>query len=253
MTRHDQSRQAMPALLPRTSSAGPADLTEMTVTSRALLDVARVLSHDLRAPVNRINGFCRMLADECASELSPAGHGYLQRACDAAGTLDSMIAALVEWIRLPYQELALEECDLSLMTRQIVQGLQSTEPDRHCELRLATGIRVNGDPRLLRLALEQLLANAWKFTGQNAEGVIEFGEVAGAAVRTFFVRDNGAGFDMRFAHRLFTPFQRLHCIDEFPGLGAGLAMVRRVAECHGGEVWAEGVEGVGATFYFTLP
>ena len=163
-----------------------------------------------------------------------------------------MIAALVDWIRLPYQELATGECDLSQLAEQIVRAWQVTSPDRCCELRVAPGIRANGDPRLLKLALEQLLANAWKFTGQTADAVIEFGEVDGAAERTFFVRDNGAGFDMQFAHRLFTPFQRLHLVDEFPGLGIGLAMVRRVVECHGGKVWAEGAEGVGATFSFTL-
>ncbi|MGH7528639.1 MAG: sensor histidine kinase, partial [Gemmatimonadales bacterium] len=149
-------------------------------------------------------------------------------------------------------ELREQEIDLSALVTIILDRLREAEPMREVEVRVRPGVMVSGDGQLLRIALTNLLENAWKFTGREPAARIEFGATTVAGEPTYFIRDNGAGFDMAYADRLFVPFQRLHLVGEFPGTGIGLATVQRIIHRHGGQVWAEGLMGQGATFYFTI-
>ena len=225
---------------------------ELERANREMESFSYSVSHDLRAPLRHIDGFSRALLEDCADRLDSQGKGYLTRICVAANRMGQLIDDLLQLASVSRGELQRRSVNLSLLARTIAAELKSTEPDREVSFVIPEGVRGEGDPLLLRVVLENLLGNAWKYTGKEPRAVIEFGAAVQEEGRVFFVRDNGVGFDMAYGDKLFKPFQRLHAMDEFQGTGIGLATVRRVVERHGGRAWAEGNLGAGATFYFTL-
>src|SRR5262249_4314673 len=209
-------------------------------------------AHDLKAPLRAIDGFSRILLDKYPDRPDDLGKDYLHRVGAAAGRLDQLIGDLLSLSRVTRSEMRHEPVDLSALAEGVAAELRQREPQRRVEFVIDRGVVVGGDARLLQSALENLLGNAWKFTGTRDAARIEFGANQSDGQATYFVRDNGAGFDMAYVGKLFNPFQRLHAQTEFPGTGIGLATVQRVVGRHGGRVWAEGAVDRGATFYFTL-
>lgn len=210
------------------------------------------ISHDLRAPLRSIHGYSEIVLQEYANKLDTRGQEYLQRACDSATRMNQLLDDLLRLSVISRGELQREKTDMGELATQIVSGLKSSEPGRVVEFKRCRGLTASGDPRLLQIALSNLLNNAWKFTGRKSEGIIEFGCRDQDNERVFFVRDNGEGFEMEWKHRLFGVFERLHSAKDFPGTGIGLAIVQRIVQRHGGRIWAEGKRNDGATFYFTL-
>ena len=210
------------------------------------------VSHDLRAPLRGINGFSTALLQDYCDTLDEQGRDYLQRVCAATQHMEQLIDDLLDLSRVTRSPLSYEPVDLSAIAEAVMEDLRRRQPDRQVDVVVTPGLVANGDARLLRVALENLLGNAWKFTAKRACGRIEFGTWQNATQRAYVVRDNGAGFDMAYGGKLFGAFQRLHTLAEFPGTGIGLATVQRIVHRHGGHVWAEGVVDQGATFYFTL-
>jgi signal transduction histidine kinase len=210
------------------------------------------VSHDLRAPLRSILGFSAVLLDQYALQLDARGQGFLRRACEACQQMDNLIEDLLKLSRMGRSEMRCQPVNLSALAESIAAQLRKTEPDRPADFRIAPNLCAQGDERLLRVALDNLLRNAWKFTRNKPRACIEFGTVADPQF-AFFVRDNGAGFDMARADKLFGVFQRMHSASEFPGSGVGLATVRRIINRHGGLTWALATPDQGATFFFTLP
>lgn len=211
------------------------------------------VSHDLRAPLRSIDGFSQILLDDYLDALDEAGKDYLRRVKDAARRMGELIDDLLDLSRTTRQELRREVVDLSALARIVATDLQRGEPERRVEFIVSGGLSVVGDARVLRVVLENLLGNSWKFTAKKPQARVEFGLTEYEGARAYFVRDNGVGFDMAYSGKLFGAFQRLHSSEEFEGTGVGLATVARIVHRHGGKVWAEGKVGEGATFYFTLP
>ncbi|MDB6016902.1 MAG: domain S-box protein [Pedosphaera sp.] len=211
------------------------------------------VSHDLRSPLRSIMGFAQAVAEDCEEQLAGTGQDHLQRVIQASQEMDQLIDDLLHLSRLTRSDMKLHAVELSDLARELAGNLQRDGRGRVVEFRIAPGLKAQGDGRLLRIALENLLNNAWKFTGKQAEARIEFGLERRAEGPAYFVRDNGAGFDMAYAGKLFGAFQRLHNLADFPGHGIGLATVQRVIHRHGGRTWAVGEINAGATFYFTLP
>ncbi len=220
--------------------------------SRELEAFSYSVAHDLRAPLRGMNGFAQLLLDRYGGKLDETGQDWLSEIVLGARNMGALIDALLALARVSRGELRRKPVDLSALARQACEQLRAAEPHRSVDLAVAAGLHADVDPALARAALDNLLGNAWKFTGKVAHARVEFGETERDAAKTFFVRDNGAGFDMAFAGKLFGPFQRLHGADEFQGTGIGLATVQRIVHRHGGRIWAEGRVGGGATFYFTL-
>lgn len=211
------------------------------------------VSHDLRAPLRAIDGFGLALQEDCADFLNETGQKHVGRIRDATRRMGQLIDGLLELSKVTRIEMSREPVRVSTLAEMIIDELRNLEPQRSVELSIQPGLTLCGDPRLLRAVLENLLANAWKFTRKNPIPRIEFGASEINGQRVFFVRDNGAGFDMAYADKLFGAFQRLHPRSEFEGTGIGLATVQRIIHRHGGRVWAESATDKGATFYFTLP
>jgi signal transduction histidine kinase len=215
------------------------------------------VSHDLRAPIRVVEGFTRIVKEDYGRQLDRVGNDHLDRVLAAGARMNQMIDAVLTMARLASQPLTRQPVDLSQLAAYVIDDLRRASPERQVEVLVEPGLRVRGDPTLLRLVLENLLGNAWKYSSHNPQSRIELSVSVDAGGdgpdrRVFAVRDNGAGFDMRVADRLFGLFQRLHSAKDFPGTGVGLASVRRIVQRHGGEVWAESEPGRGATFYFTL-
>lgn len=220
------------------------------------------VSHDLRAPIRVVEGFTKILKEDYGRVLDRIGNDHLDRVLGAAARMNGMIDALLALSQLSAKPLAYQPVNLSQLAGYVVEDLRRQHPERHAEVRVAPDVQTHGDPILLRVALENLLGNAWKYTARcNGAARIEFGveeravpsKLGGTKLRrVYFVRDNGAGFDMRFADRLFGVFQRLHSASEFQGTGVGLATVRRIVQRHGGDIWAESEVDRGAAFFFTL-
>jgi two-component system sensor histidine kinase/response regulator len=220
--------------------------------NRELESFSYAVSHDLRAPLRRIDSFSRAILESQAGRLDDAGRHYFERVREASRHMGQLIDDLLHLSKVTQAELREQEVDLSSLVEVIAARLREAEPDRAVELKVRPGVIVTGDGQLLRIALANLLENAWKFTGREAAPTIEFGLTHAGGEPTYFVRDNGAGFDQAYAGRLFVPFQRLHRASEFPGSGIGLATVQRIIHRHGGRIWAEGTVGQGATFHFTI-
>ena len=210
------------------------------------------VSHDLRAPLRAIDGFSQVLLEEYADKLAGVGADYLQRVRAASRQMAQLIDDLLTLSRVTRSEMRLETVNLSALARAIAAELRRPQPERPVEFVIADGLVARGDPGLLRVALVNLLGNAWKFTGKHPRARIEFGVTSPNGQPIYFVRDDGAGFDMAYADKLFGAFQRLHTALEFEGTGIGLATVQRVIQRHGGRVWGEGAVEHGATFYFAL-
>lgn len=227
---------------------------ELSQANQELEAFAYSVSHDLRAPLRAIDGFSRILGEKYADRLDESGRGYLARVRKAAARMGDLIDALLKMSRLTRSELKHENVDLSRIAGELIEELRMGEPQRALEVRIEPGLQVVGDASLLRNLLGNLLGNAWKFSRDREPARIEFGthETAGGG-REFFVRDNGTGFPQAYVDKLFRPFQRLHSVEDFAGHGIGLASVKRIVERHGGTIRAEGREGEGAAFYFTLP
>jgi light-regulated signal transduction histidine kinase (bacteriophytochrome) len=237
-------------------------IIELQAVNRELEAFSYSVSHDLRAPLRSIDGFSQALLEDCLEQLDTAGQDYLRRIRAATQRMGQLIDDLLTLSRVTRSDLHKESVDLSQLASRICTHLQQTDPERQIEFEIQPDLTTDGDPRLLNVVLENLLNNAWKFTTQQRHARIEFGAIdpgqnpeptrADKSIVTYFVRDNGVGFDMSFVNKLFKPFQRLHGMGEFPGNGIGLATVQRVVHRHGGQVWAEGTLDQGATFYFTL-
>ncbi len=225
---------------------------QVEAANRELEAFSYSVAHDLRAPLRGIDGFSQALLEDYGDKLDAEGHRHLARVREAAQRMALLIDDLLGLSRVTRAELRSQRIDLSALALGCVERLQRSEPARQIELVIAPGLVAHADPRLLSVALDNLLGNAWKFTSKSPHARIELGATPREGRRMFYVRDNGAGFDMTYVRKLFGVFQRLHIESEFPGTGIGLATVARIIHRHGGQVSAEGVPGAGATFYFTL-
>ncbi len=220
--------------------------------NREMETFSYTVSHDLRAPLRRIESFGKALTETQAERLDDEGQRYLSRIRSSSREMAQLIDDVLYLSRVTRAEFRSQDVDLTALAQAIVERLRESEPGRNVDVRIRPGLSTVGDGQLLRIALENLLENAWKFTGRQLEPRIELGVTHLPGEPAYFIRDNGAGFDMTYADRLFTPFQRLHLSSEFPGTGIGLATVQRIIYRHGGRIWAEGSVGQGATFHFTL-
>ena len=207
----------------------------------------------MRAPLRSINGFGRILLEDYADKLDAEGQRYLRLVLAASQRMGELIEDLLSLSRLTRSELRHQAVDLSALAQNVADVLRQATPGREAEIVITPGMQAYGDERLLRIALENLMGNAWKYTAKHPRARIEMGMTSREGETAYFVRDDGAGFDMAYAHRLFGVFQRLHAETEFEGTGIGLATVQRIIHRHGGRVWAESAVEQGATFYFTLP
>lgn len=225
---------------------------QLAAVNRELEAFAYSVSHDLRAPLRAIEGFSQALLEDCVDDFDETGQDYLQRVSGEARRMARLIDDLLALSRVTRAELEPARLDLSAMARAIVARLQEQEPDRSVTVHVADDLVAWGDETLVRQALDNLLSNAWKFTGRTEGGTIEVGPAPEEGRLGFFVRDNGAGFDMKYADKLFTPFQRLHRMDEFPGTGVGLSTVQRIVTRHGGRIRCESAVGEGTTFFVDL-
>jgi signal transduction histidine kinase len=225
---------------------------EVQIANRELEAFSYSVAHDLRAPLRSIDGFSQALVEDYDDKLDATGRNYLSLVRGAAIHMARLIDDLLSLARIGRAELVSEEVDLAAVSRKAVERLRLEQADRSIELVIPAELPARGDPKLLAIAIENLVGNAWKFTGKCASPRIEVGHTLQAERDVYFVRDNGAGFDMAYSEKLFAVFQRLHTVGEFDGLGIGLATVQRVISRHGGKIWAEGHVDQGATFYFTL-
>jgi PAS domain S-box-containing protein len=229
---------------------------ELEASTHELDAFAYSVSHDLRAPLRAVAGFSEVLLEDYRDQLDETGQGYLQRVLTATERMGQLIDDLLNLSRAARVELTRRPVDVTALAHQIVAELAATDPDpgREVEVIVDDGLRTVGDPALLELVLQNLISNSWKFTAKEPHPLIHVGSTGGDdGAPTFFVSDNGAGFDMRYLDKLFVPFQRLHTVEDFAGSGIGLAIVGRIISRHAGRVWAEGAPGGGAVFYFTLP
>jgi len=227
-------------------------VAELAAANAGLETFAYSVSHDLRGPLRAIDGFSKILLEQYSGQLDEQGQHFLARVRAGSQRMGHLIDDLLSLARINRAELQRSRIDLAPLAREAIEELRRHDPSRVVDAVIADRAPAHGDPRLLRAALDNLLGNAWKFTGKTAAPRIELGYEPGEAGAKYFVRDNGAGFDMAYAHKLFTPFQRLHEQAQFEGTGIGLATVQRIIARHGGRIWAESVVGQGATFWFTL-
>jgi light-regulated signal transduction histidine kinase (bacteriophytochrome) len=210
------------------------------------------VSHDLRSPLRSIDGFSHALLEDLGGTMDPESAEHLRRIRAATQRMGTLIDDLLNLSRITRTELARRRVNLTALAREVVGDHAAAQPGRAVEIVFAEGLEAEGDPRLLRQVLENLIGNAWKFTSKVASARIEFGSMKQGGETVYFVKDNGAGFDPAYAERLFGVFQRLHAMTEFAGTGVGLAIVDRIIKRHGGRVWADAAVGRGATFFFTL-
>jgi light-regulated signal transduction histidine kinase (bacteriophytochrome) len=225
---------------------------QLKATNLELEAFGYTVSHDLRSPLNVISLCCQEIMGFYKESLDAPVLEDIQMIFDETNRMNQLINTLLNFSQLTRSEMTMEDVDLSEIAMEIAGQLSMKQPERRVTFCIADGITVNGDERLLQVVLENLLGNAWKYTGKKEEALVEFGLEETEGKKEYFVRDNGAGFDMGLAGNLFKPFQRLHQPVEFKGTGIGLATVQRIIQRHGGEVQAEGEIGKGATFYFTL-
>ncbi|MBI9081870.1 MAG: hypothetical protein JEY79_19280, partial [Pseudodesulfovibrio sp.] len=226
--------------------------TQLESANKELEAFSYSVSHDLRAPLRGIDGWSLALMEDYGSQLNGQAKTYLERVRSETQRMGQLIDDLLQLSRLTRSEMTLGRVNLSAMAGTIIAQLQETQPERQVEIIIQPGLIAKGDPRLLEIALTNLLNNAFKFTGKTQQARIEFGRTKMDGQPTFFVRDNGAGFNMAQAKKLFGAFQRMHKTSDFPGTGVGLTTVQRIVHRHGGRIWVEAAINQGATFYFTL-
>ena len=226
--------------------------TALTAINRELEAFSYSVSHDLRAPLLSFNGLNQSLLEDYGNALDPRAKDYLQRMRLASDRMTSVFDGLQMLFRLTSGEIHREQVDISAMAREVVDEMRAANPDRRAEVDISEGMTASADPRLAQILLTNLISNAFKFTAREPAARIEIGSEMVDGDTRMFVRDNGVGFDMIYAHKLYGAFQRLHSQSEFPGAGIGLATVRRIVNRHGGRAWAEGAVGEGATFYFVF-
>jgi PAS domain S-box-containing protein len=224
----------------------------LEAANRELETFSYSVSHDLRAPLRSVDAFSQELLEDYAEKLDENGRDSLQRIRAASQRMGVLIDGLLNLSRITRSELKQEQVDLSALARGIADELKTLHPEREVEFTISEGLVVTGDERLLHVVMQNLLGNAWKFSGTRKKAKIEVAAADAAGTRAYCVKDNGAGFDMAYGGKLFTPFQRLHDGSEFPGTGIGLATVNRIIQRHGGRIWAEGAVDHGAAFYFTV-
>jgi light-regulated signal transduction histidine kinase (bacteriophytochrome) len=227
-------------------------VAELDAAHREMESFTYSVSHDLRSPLRALDGFSRMLVEEHGQALDEEARAYLARISTNAQLMGQLIDGLLDLSRTMRARMLRHEVDLSRMASEVVAGIRQADREREVDFVIAPQVLAEGDPTLLRIVLHNLLSNAWKFTQKRALARIEFGTAVQEGGRVFFVRDDGVGFDMAYADKLFGAFQRLHGVAEFAGTGIGLVTVQRIVQRHGGRAWAEGALGRGATFYFTL-
>jgi len=220
--------------------------------NRELESFSYSVSHDLRAPLRSVAGFSQLLLEDYSDKLDEEGKDSLKRIVAATEKMGWLIDDLLKLSRVSRTVMENGQVDLSAIIRRVADRLSESQPERQAEFRLSEGVFAFGDEHLITVMIENLMGNAWKFTAKREKAVIGFRSEQRGDERLFLIQDNGAGFDMTYADKLFGPFQRLHKVDEFPGTGIGLATVKRIIERHGGRVWIEGEVGIGATVYFTL-
>lgn len=220
--------------------------------NQELADFGYAISHDFRSPLRAITGFSEALAEDYGDRLDDEGREYLGRIRSAAARMDQLIDDLAKLARVSRCELNVQTVDVTALAESIATDLSQTDPSRSVAFSISRDLKVEADPALVRLALEQLLANSWKFTRNRPSATVEIGSAERDGRRALFVRDDGAGFEDTYAARLFIPFQRLHTQAEFEGNGIGLAIVRRIAHRHGGRAWADGEVDKGATIYIAF-
>jgi len=225
---------------------------ELLAANTELDAFAYSVSHDLRAPLRSIDGFSHVLLEDYGARLDDVGRDSLHRVRAASQRMATLIDDLLKLARVTRAEMRTEPVDLTRMAQEIVADIERATPDRQVEFAIAPGLVAQGDSRLLRVVLDNLLRNGWKYTAKRQQARVEFTAVNENSGRVFVIRDNGAGFDMQYVDKLFGVFQRLHSAAEFEGTGVGLATVRRIVNRHGGRIWAEGAVDQGASFYFTL-
>jgi PAS domain S-box-containing protein len=224
---------------------------QLEITNRELESFSYSISHDLRAPLRHLEGYAQVLVEESGDALNPQARHSLERIQTAVQQMSQLIDALLNLSRLGRGELNLGRVDLSTLARSIAFELHRRDPQRAVEMDIQAGLVATADAALARSVLENLFENAWKFTSRRELASIRFGCLEGEE-KIYFVRDNGAGFDMNYKNQMFGPFRRLHSADDYPGTGIGLAIVQRIVQRHGGRIWAEGAVDEGAVFYFTL-
>jgi len=226
--------------------------TALTAVNRELEAFSYSVSNDLRAPLLAFDGLSQALLEDYGGRLDKKAKDYLVRMRRASQRMTTVFDGLQSLFRLTSGEIHREELDITKLAREIADEVRAENPERKVKVHVAEGMTASGDKRLLRILVSNLINNSWKFTGLEAEPKIEVGREIVDGESRLFVRDNGVGFDMIYAHRLFGAFQRLHSQSDFPGAGIGLATARRIVNRHGGRIWAEGAAGEGATFYFVI-
>jgi signal transduction histidine kinase len=225
---------------------------DLATANKELEAFSYSVSHDLRAPLRAIDGFSKALQSDYGAQLDERARHYLERVRSGTQRMSGLIDDLLGLARLSRRELVRQRVDVSEVARRVAAELSRQHPSRAVRVEIHDGLSAEADSQLLTIVLENLMGNAWKFTGKRDDALIEVGSKADGRVAPFYVRDNGAGFDMTYADKLFGAFQRLHGDEDFEGTGIGLATVQRIVARHGGQIWAEGEVGKGATFYFTL-
>ena len=225
---------------------------QLDASYKELESFCYTVSHDLRSPLRSISGFCNILTEDYESTIDNAGKDYLARIIKSVKNMGTMIDQLLEVSRLTSCEMKYEQVDLSTIATEVADVMRQNYPGRIVECAIEQGLTVNGSYSLLRIVIENLFDNAWKFTAKNASAQIEFGVTQQGGRQVFYVRDNGTGFSMEYAHELFVPFRRLHNTDDYPGTGVGLASIKRIIQRHGGDIWVNSEPDKGTTFFFSL-
>ncbi len=225
---------------------------ELQRINEELKDFTYAVSHDLRAPLRTVGNFAQILQEDYSERLDDDGRMYLNRLIDGAARMNRLIDETLDLSRVSRTEIVRSPVDLSALAKHIMDRYRQSQPDRNTEIEIQSGMVAQCDKRLIERGLENLLSNAWKYTGKENKTKISFGAVCRDGKTVYVVRDNGVGFSMEYAKRLFTPFQRLHKESDFKGTGVGLSIVQRIIHRHGGEIWAESTMGEGSSFYFTL-
>jgi PAS domain S-box-containing protein len=225
---------------------------KLQIANKELESFTYSVAHDLKAPVRSMISFSTILNEEYAGKLDETGRDYLNRVARSGQKMSSLIDNMLTLSKITRQELAIKRVDLTAISNDIVNDLRESHPERKISISISNNMQMNADESLIRIALQNLIRNAWKFSSKTENPFIEISSKDETGQTIFFIKDNGAGFDSQQKDKLFEPFKRLHSESEFPGTGIGLAIVQRVIQKHGGKIWAEGVKGEGATFFFTL-